>query len=269
MPRQWVEARGEGEVDSTRRHIWVATHQGLVRPHNQDRAGTSSRRSAGDVDSWQELADAGCFWASVADGMGGHAAGNIASDVAIDAMFQSLPAARTEADMADAAIHANRMIYQAMFSGEGRMRMGSTLVAAVVAGGCAMVVNVGDSRAYKLSGDEFVLLSKDDTLPTGNTGQRQHMLTQSLGGLAYQTSIAPHVLRFAFDKADQLLLCSDGLTDMVGESEIAKILRENRDDPADALVAAALGGGGRDNISAIVVGPVLDFAEPGPTMVSG
>lgn len=269
MPRQWVEARGEDEVDSTRRHIWVATHQGLVRPHNQDRAGTSSRRSAGDVDSWKELADAGSLWASVADGMGGHAAGNIASDVAIDAMFQSLPAARTGADMADAAIHANQMIYQAMFSGEGRMRMGSTLVAAVVAGNRAMVVNVGDSRAYKLSEGELVLLSKDDTLPTGKQGQRQHMLTQSLGGLAYQTSIAPHVLRFAFDKADQLLLCSDGLTDMVCESEIAKILRENRDHPADALVAAALDGGGRDNISAIVVGPAFHFAKPASTMASG
>jgi serine/threonine protein phosphatase PrpC len=261
MPRQWVEASGEDEVDRTRRHIWVATHQGLVRPHNQDRAGTSSRRTAGEVDSWKELADAGFFWASVADGMGGHAAGNIASDVAIDAMFQSLPAARTEADMANAAIHANRMIYQAMFSGEGRMRMGSTLVAAVVAGDRAMVVNVGDSRAYKLSGGELALLSRDDTLPTGKAGQRQHMLTQSLGGLAYQTSIAPHVLRFAFDRTDQLLLCSDGLTDMVGESEIAKILLENRDDPADALVAAALGEGGRDNISAIVVGPAFDFAK--------
>lgn len=251
------------------RHIWVATHLGLVRPHNQDRAGTSSRRSAGDVESWKELADAGSFWVCVADGMGGHAAGNIASDVAIDAMFQSLPTARTEADMADAAIYANRMIYQAMFSGEGRMRMGSTLVAAVVAGDRAMVGNVGDSRAYKLSGDELVLLSKDDTLPTGKTGQRQHMLTQSLGGLAYQTSIAPHVLRFAFAKADQLLLCSDGLTDMVSESEIAKILRENRDDPADALVAAALDGGGRDNISAIVVGPAFDFAKAGSTIPSG
>lgn len=262
-----MEARGEDEVDSSRRYIWVATHQGLVRPHNQDRAGTSSRRSVSDAESWKELADAGSFWACVADGMGGHAAGNIASDVAIDAMFQSLPAARTEADMADAAIHANRMIYQAMFSGEGRMRMGSTLVAAVVAGDRAMVVNVGDSRAYKLSGDELVLLSKDDTLPRGKTGKRQHMLTQSLGGLAYQTSIAPHVMRFAFDGADQLLLCSDGLTDMVDESGIAKILRENRDDPAQALVAAALDGGGRDNISAIVVGPALDSAKPDSTMV--
>ncbi|WP_177185275.1 PP2C family protein-serine/threonine phosphatase [Sphingobium sp. YR768] len=215
------------------------------------------------------MADAEFFWVCVADGMGGHAAGNIASDVAIDAMFQSLPTARTEADIADAANYANRMIYQAMFSGEGRMRMGSTLVAAVVAADRAMVGNVGDSRAYKLSGDELVLLSKDDTLPTGKTGQRQHMLTQSLGGLAYQTSIAPHVLRFAFDKADQLLLCSDGLTDMVGESEIAKILRENHDDPADALVAAALGGGGRDNISAIVVGPAFDFAKAGSAMASG
>lgn len=74
------------------------------------------------------------------------------------------------------------------------------------------------------------------------------------------------MLRFAFDRADQLLLCSDGLTDMVGESEIAQILSQNRNDPADALVAAALGGGGRDNISAIVVGPAFDPAELGSRM---
>lgn len=241
---------------SKSRHIWVATHQGLVRSNNQDRAATSLRRSTGDIESWKELVTADHFWASVADGIGGHAAGNIASDVAIETMCQLLPTARTEGDMADAAMLANRMIYQSMFSGEGRMRMGTTLVAAIVTCEGAIMVNVGDSRAYKLSREELVQLSNDDTLPTGKTGLRQHMLTQSLGGLAYPTSITPHVLRFNFDDADWLLLCSDGLTDMVEEGQITQILLKSRDDPAKELVAAALYGGGRDNISAIVVGPV-------------
>lgn len=243
-------------MPSVRRHIWVATHRGLVRASNQDRAATPTRRSVGDDDDWDEPFSAASPWVAVADGMGGHEAGNIASDVAIDAACQSLPDARTERDMSEVALLANRMTFQAMFSGEGRVRMGSTLVAASIWSNAALVVNVGDSRAYLLSKEKLHLLSQDDTLPSGLPGRRQHMLTQSIGGLAFQAPISPHVARLPFAPEDLLLLCSDGLTDMVSDGEIAQILRANPRDPVRSLVAAALDCGGRDNITAVAIGPV-------------
>lgn len=254
MQRRSAEGRSEVAVVSLRRQIWVATHRGHARPTNQDRALALSRRTNDGNESWSVSAGDTCLWAAVADGMGGHEAGNIASDVAIDAACQLLPEARSEREMFELAEVANRMTFQAMFSGEGRMRMGSTLVATSVRSNIGLLVNVGDSRAYLLSGRQLRLLSKDDTLPNAREGRRQHMLTQSLGGLAFQAPITPHVARFHLDVADQILLCSDGLTDMVDDEEIADILLSRPDEPAISLINSALQGGGRDNITAIVIG---------------
>lgn len=186
--------------------------------------------------------------------MGGHEAGNIASDVAIASAARLLPTARTEHDMADLALAANRQIFKEMFSGEGRIRMGTTLIAALLREGAALLVNVGDSRAYRMAGGLLQLVTKDDTLPSRNGGRRQHMLTQSLGGLAFQATITPHVSRIAVNPGDRLLLCTDGLTDMVSEEAISQILLEVTDNPASALVNAALAGGGRDNVTVVVIG---------------
>lgn len=162
--------------------------------------------------------------------------------------------------MADLALLANRMVFQAMFSDEGRMRMGSTLVAVSVRSNTALLVNVGDSRAYLVSGQKLRLLSNDDTLPAMRAGRRQHMLTQSLGGLAFQTPISPHVSRIQLEVTDRLLLCSDGLTDMVSDEEIAEILLTQPQEPASSLIEAALRQGGRDNITAVVIGAVTSWS---------
>lgn len=217
---------------------------------------TPLRRSVMDDEAWSEFAAGPNVWAAVADGMGGHEAGNIASDVAVDAIASPLAVARTEQDMVELALAANRQIFQAMFLGEGRVRMGTTLVAAAVQGESALVVNVGDSRGYLLTAGGLQLVTQDDTLPTRTTGRRQHMLTQSLGGLSFQSAITPHVSRLKIAPQDRLLLCSDGLTDMVSEELLAEILINDQFDPARALVAAALEKGGRDNITAVVIGVV-------------
>ncbi|MFM6830140.1 MAG: PP2C family protein-serine/threonine phosphatase [Novosphingobium sp.] len=211
-----------------------------------------------DDEAWSEPVTGSRLWAAVADGMGGHEAGNIASEVAIEAVASPLGAARSEQDMVELALAANRQIFQAMFSGEGRMRMGTTLVAAIVRRDTALFVNVGDSRAYQLSGDKLRLVTKDDTLPSQASGRRQHILTQSLGGLAFQSAITPHVTRVQFGLRDRLLLCSDGLTDLVSDNDLAQILRREREEPAHALVAAALASGGRDNITVIVIGEAVE-----------
>lgn len=253
---QSVVVQSESAVPSRKRHIWVATHKGVIRDSNQDRAVTQAARTHDANDSWRESAEYTCLWAAVADGMGGHEAGNIASEVVIDCVCTLLPDVRSEKDMADLAQLANRMVFQAMFSGEGRMRMGSTLVAVAVRSNTAIIVNVGDSRAYLASGQKVHLLTSDDTLPAMRGGQRQHVLTQSLGGLAFQTPISPHVSRVKFEAHDRLLLCSDGLTDMISENEIAEILLSELHEPAKLLIEAALRQGGRDNITAVVIGAV-------------
>lgn len=206
-----------------------------------------------------ETVDGHCLWAAVADGMGGHEAGNVASDVAIDAVCELLPEARSEQDMSNLAVLANRMMFKAMFTAAGRMRMGSTLVAVTVRSNTALLVNVGDSRAYIVSDKELRLLSADDTLSAKRSGRRLSWLTQSLGGLAFETPISPHVSRIRFEAADRLLLCSDGLTDMVSEGEIGKILLSEPREPAMSLIEAALRRGGRDNVTAVVVGRQLNW----------
>lgn len=254
MQRRPTGEQSEVAVANLRRHIWVATHAGNVRPSNQDRAVALSRRTVDGNEAWSVSTEDTCLWAAIADGMGGHEAGNIASDVAIDAACQLLPKAQSEREMSELAEFANRMTFQAMFSGEGRMRMGSTLVAATVRSNTGLLVNVGDSRAYLLSGRQLHLLSKDDTLPSMRGGRRQHVLTQSLGGLAFQAPITPHVSRFQLGATDRILLCSDGLTDMVADEEIAHTLLSQSDEPAVSLIDSALRSGGRDNITAVVIG---------------
>lgn len=188
--------------------------------------------------------------------MGGHEAGNIASDVAIEAVARGIPAVTMEDEFAELSRVANRRIFEAMHTGEGRPRMGSTLVAAKILPRYALIANVGDSRAYHLSEGRLHQLSADHTLKARNSSRRHHALTQSLGGLNYEVPIIPHIVRVNLGPSDTLLLCSDGLTDMIDEAHIEELLAAHPQEPATALVQAALDAGGRDNVTVVLIGPI-------------
>jgi protein phosphatase len=191
--------------------------------------------------------------------MGGHAGGNVASRIVIDAIAELIKYVDRESGISVMLETANRRLFEAMYTIGGRPGMGTTVVGAVLSDRDAIVFNVGDSRAYMFRRRELIQLSRDDTLSTGHGAlrNRSRALTQSLGGSTRPQDLQPHFRRTPLDDLDTLLLCSDGLTDMIDEDEIAGILARHREDPADQLVAAALDAGGQDNITVVVVGPSL------------
>lgn len=239
------------------RDVWAATHVGRARPNNEDRCAVGAWRSREADESWYGSVSATESWALIADGMGGHEAGEFASEIVIAHVSEALGGAKTSEAIRSLMDAANNLVFESMFAPRGRSGMGSTIVGVRFAEDRTYIFNVGDSRAYLLRGDALYRLSHDDVLePSGSQlRRRSHALTQSLGGLSRRVPIKPHVRELKISPTDQILLCSDGLSDEVSEDEILGILsRQPRQEPADRLIAAALDAGGNDNISVVVIG---------------
>jgi protein phosphatase len=135
--------------------------------------------------------------------------------------------------------------------------MGTTIAGVAVGEEQIVYFNVGDSRVYRHSGRELFILSHDDVpLGTGSrTSRLSHQITQSLGGRTAKTPIVPHVgTTSALNAEDTLLICSDGLTDMVPDQLVNSTIAEEQDLErcVRGLLRLALDAGGRDNISIIV-----------------
>lgn len=185
---------------------------------------------------------------AVADGMGGHPAGDVASAVAI-ARFKEVMSEYDGSDPAatvtGALEEAHAAVLAAAEEEPGRRGMGSTAVVALVTPNEAWVGHVGDSRCYLLAdGRELRPLTADH----GAGGY----LTQALG---LERGIEPDLAQVPLAAGDRLLLCTDGLTGMVGDAKIAAILRaaDGAQAAADALTAAALAAGGVDNVTTVVI----------------
>ena len=125
--------------------------------------------------------------------------------------------------------------------------------------GQVWICNLGDSRGYLLRGGKLLQISQDHTdaafmQENGITGRKPY-LTQYLGIDPDEMMIEPYIKSYYLQEGDTFLICSDGVTDMVEEQEICRILAHNEDvgDCVDLLIQAALDGGGKDNITAIVV----------------
>jgi serine/threonine protein phosphatase PrpC len=242
---------------TTDRPVWTATHVGRVRSANEDLYLVGKRMGADPIESWSGKLAAGHGWAVIADGMGGHDDGQIASRIVIETIAGSVESARDEADVTSMIESAHRRLFEGMYSGQGRPGMGSTIVGVVFFDHEALVFNVGDSRAYELRHGQLLQLSRDDSLGAGRGRRsgRSHALTQSLGGTATPQAVSPHVRRFRLEDHVGVLLCSDGLSDMIRDDEMSAALAEHPTDPAAHLVAAALEAGGKDNVTVIVIGP--------------
>jgi protein phosphatase len=136
--------------------------------------------------------------------------------------------------------------------------MGTTIVGTVLAKDRMVHFNVGDSRAYRHYPGSLVQISRDDVPHPEVAGPRRvsHVITQCLGGYAWDTGIDPHIATAPpLGPGETLLLCSDGLTDMAGDEEIARVLEAVRDPGgwATNLFELAMDAGGLDNISVVVV----------------
>jgi PPM family protein phosphatase len=224
----------------------VASHPGLVRTENQDSALVPGFCSTGTLTYPVRVAvSAPTSIFAVIDGMGGHAAGQEASRFVAFYL-----AAQPDGDAGHLLDGANRMLYARMAQNPALTGMGATIAGVRFAGQGATVFNVGDARVYLRSGGYLMLLTTDDRSSSSSSA-----VTQSLGGASQLTAISPHIVGLdQMDERDRLLVCSDGLTEVVGFDDIAAALAEP--DPAAAaaaLLRLALQGGAPDNVTLIVL----------------
>jgi PPM family protein phosphatase len=195
---------------------------------------------------------------AVADGMGGHRGGEVASNLALETVEELFT--QGSGTLAEQVEQANRAVFERSQQDRSVSGMGTTLTAALIDGGRVHLAHVGDSRAYLFRGGELSLLTEDHTLvqEEAETHPHRSILTRALG-----VDAAVQVDESDVDVAggDRILLCSDGLTGMVSDEQIREILGRNPDpQPAvDELVKEANRAGGIDNITAVI----LDFVDDG------
>ncbi len=207
----------------------------------------------------------------LADGMGGHNAGEVASEVAVEEAYAHLEgnihdSAQDDvlsAKLEDAMFKAHEAIREKAKGDLNLSGMGTTLVELVIKGGKAFICHAGDSRAYLLR-DVLSRITKDHTvgdylveqhlMPKEAVPPRQwHVLTQAVGTVELPN---PDRNIVGLMSGDILLLCSDGLTDMLEDDEIQAIIEQHKDDLdkcSTALIDSANEKGGRDNITVVLV----------------
>lgn len=261
------------------------THQGHVRENNEDsylvmRFGRSLERLSTSLDEnllEQNYSLTG-YGMLVADGMGGMAAGEVASSLAVAKLIELIVdtsdwtlALKRDKDVRTVMQRMNQRFFEIdkILKEEARSDetfggMGTTLTVAGTLGSDLVLGHIGDSRAYLLRGTSFNQLTTDHTLAqalidagVANSDDpaprsMRHVLTAAMGSL--DEHIEPQVQHLRLYSGDQLLLCTDGLTEMVDDDIIASVLREAKSAPIACrnLIDLALGAGGTDNITVVV-----------------
>jgi PPM family protein phosphatase len=208
----------------------------------------------------------------IADGLGGHKAGDVAARMAVEVFDEHFAGeGGGTGGLRGAVVAANRAVFEKASTEPGLTGMGTTLTAMVAGEGSVQIAHVGDSRAYLLRGGELEQITRDQTVVERLVRQgqlapeeveshpRRSMLEKAVG---VEPQVEPDLYVVDIEPGDRMLLCTDGLTGMVAEEEIAEIL-EGEEDPEKAcekLVKAALSAGGTDNVTALVV----DMPGPRP-----
>jgi len=265
--------------------LFGRTDVGQIREHNEDNflvADLTRRsRSLMESDRVQSVAERGTVL-GVCDGMGGAAAGEVASQLAVDIIYEKLSQGdppTSHDDLArrlvNAVEEAGGRIFGEARADRTRRGMGTTATIAALLDSRLFVAQVGDSRAYVLRGDKFVQVSRDQSLVNqlieagqlteeeAETFEHNNIILQALGTAeTVQVDLTYVDLRHG----DTLLVCSDGLSGMVRADEMREVLLSHRD-PFDAckeLVDRANRAGGHDNITVIVAVFEGALSPPGP-----
>ncbi|MBX9399383.1 protein phosphatase 2C domain-containing protein [Streptomyces sp. TRM72054] len=193
---------------------------------------------------------------AVADGLGGHPGGDVASALVVRRIAGAGPGLSSEDAVRDTLNTCNRAVYVAA-GGERETEltaMGTTVAGVVLRPGSLLAFNVGDSRVFATLGSGLKQVSVDDS-PPPEPGQRTtSLVTQCLGGSPGYRPVQPHVTAVPLAPGDRCLICTDGLTDPVEEDVLEAVLREHDDGRAAfELWKAAIAAGGPDNITLAVV----------------
>ena len=210
--------------------------------------------------AYTEIPVKGGVMVAVFDGMGGENFGEIASYTAAQCMQQLQQEKKTLTDRISPSKYLSRAVLRlndAIVCAKRELctsRMGTTMVGVYFYNCSAYVVNIGDSRAYLMREGELRQLSEDHVEHWPDRGRKKAPLTQHLGVDPDEMTIEPFIVKTDLHKGDRYLLCSDGLTDMLSDDEIAYFMRtlEDIETCVNCLVQAALNRGGRDNITVIV-----------------
>lgn len=241
------------------------TDIGLVREHNED--------------VWAAYPDEGLFL--LADGMGGHACGEIASHEALGHLYklfkewnptQEISASKAKAFLADAFAKVNSHIYKQGRRDDDLKGMGTTLCALFFLRKEAIVAHVGDSRIYRFRDGNLDALTEDHSLVAelmalgavesaeADSFPYKHILTRAIGT---HNQVEPTLATVQVEPRDLFLLCSDGLTNYVTPEQISRIMQTNSplNTKGQALIAFANQNGGGDNVTIILVETCYDLSR--------
>ena len=234
---------------------FAATDVGKVREVNQDCVFSST----GPVGCLPNLF-------IVADGMGGHKAGDIASRLTVDSVVDKLSKVNSKdyiSVITDTIIKVNKEVIDKAAESQDYAGMGTTLVVATVFDNILKVANVGDSRLYVV-GEDIIQITRDHSLveemvingqldrADAWVDKRKNIITRAIGG---ESKVEAEMFSVELKPEDKILMCSDGLSNMVDDAEILEIINREPDieKAARMLIDAANENGGKDNISVVIV----------------
>jgi serine/threonine protein phosphatase PrpC len=237
--------------------VTALSHTGLVRDHNEDSLVVGPwTLCATETENPQTLLfQVGTpLVVAVADGLGGHPGGEVASTLVVRRLASVGASIDGEAALREALAACNRTVYATAERNPDLTAMGTTLAGIVVAADSVLTFNVGDSRIYKISGQELRRVSVDDSPPLAPGERSTTIVTQTLGGHAELVDIDPHITKAGVSLETRYLICSDGLSDLVDDDQIGEVMREHQDGRAAyQLWEAAIQAGGIDNITLAIV----------------
>ena len=238
---------------------WALTDRGCVRSQNQDTYKTAQL-------------DKNTLLCVVCDGMGGAKSGNVASQMAAEVFIEEVQRSwmagmtkeRTSQVMQAAVRLANTTVFDQSRQFEEFQGMGTTLVAALIQGKLATVVNVGDSRAYKVDRDGIRQITKDHSMvqlmvdrgeltpEMAKTYPGKNLITRAVGT---ESTVVTDVFQLEVEKDDCLLLCSDGMSNMMDDQEILfeVVHGVNKEGCCQRLLDIAMGRGAPDNVTSVLI----------------
>lgn len=209
---------------------------------------------------------------AVADGMGGHEAGEVASSIAVSTISQLAPHTANASQLGAAVEKANEAVISAAEAGEGRVGMGTTCTAAIIVDNQLAIAHVGDSRAYLLHNGTLIRITHDHsfveelvekgeiTADEARNHPNRSIITRALG--SDRNMYADH-FSLTVEEGDRILLCTDGLSSMLTDALIEDIMvsSPHPKECVDDLIEAALRAGGLDNVTALVIDVANDGAQ--------
>jgi|YNPNPStandDraft_1061719.scaffolds.fasta_scaffold00029_11 serine/threonine protein phosphatase PrpC len=259
LVREWQRRADKARGVRVLTALGAKTDLGCIRENNEDKFEFFIPEDEG------RLAVKGSFYA-VADGMGGHAAGQIASELALKntiKFYYSDPSPLLEESLREAIQRANALIFDTARAVPDRSGMGTTMTALVIRGEEAYIAHVGDSRCYRVREDEIKQITEDhswvnEQVKRGGLSAEEaanspyrNVITRSLGS---SPCVDVDVFREQLLVGDIFLLCSDGLSGEVNDEEMRDVvLRRSPSEAAYELVELALDHGGHDNVTVLIV----------------